>query len=105
MPVLHLGVLDQPYSFAPLPGKRRPTKVAGGTQTTGDVAQWLEDRYHVMEVFYELHAADVVAPALEDSLQGALESILMGASASLDPLGSALGTIEDAFRTFIDSKE
>jgi hypothetical protein len=105
MPILHLGVIDNPYNEVPPPGKRRRKKVVGGTQTTGDVAGWLENRYHVMEIFYEQHAEDVVAPALENSLAGALESVLMGAPASLDPFGGAMSVIEDRFRAFLTAKE
>jgi len=105
MPVLHLGVIDQPYSFAPEPNRRRRKKVKAGTQSTGDVAGWLEARYHVMEIFYELHAEDVFAPAIANSLNGALESILMGAPITIDAYGAAAAVIEERFRQFIDQKE
>jgi len=72
---------------------------------TGDVAEWLERRYHVLEIFWEQHAEDAIAPALENSLQGALESVLMGAPLTLDPYGTATSAIEDRFRAFIDLKE
>lgn len=104
MPTLHLGVIDLPYVAAPPAGRRRK-KTVGGTVTTGDVAGFLEAKYHVMEVFAELHAEDTIAPALESSLAGALESILMGAPLSIDPYGSATSAIEDRFRQFIDQKE
>lgn len=105
MPVLHLGVVDSPYNEAPPPGKRRRKKLAAGHVTTGDVAGFLENRYHVMEVFATLHSEDTIAPALENSLAGALESVLMGAPLTLDPFGGAMSVIEDRFRQFIDSKE
>jgi hypothetical protein len=107
MPVLNLGVVDLPYNEAPPPGRRgrRKKKVTGGTQTTGDVARWLEDRYHVMEVFAELHLEDAIVPAIENSLHGTIESLLMGAPVTIDAYGGAMSAIEDRFRKFIDAKE
>lgn len=99
---LHLGVYDLPYSQAP---KAKRRKVAIGTQTTGDVAGWLEDKYGVMEMFYEMHAEDVVAPALEDAIDGAFEDLLMGAPLDVSIFGSAEGRIDDAFRKALDMKE
>lgn len=101
---LHLGVNDIPY-VQPSPkdgnkGHNRPP----GTQTTGDVAEWLERKYHVMEIFFELHQDEVIA-ALEDSVGGAFESLLMGAPPSLDAFGSGSSKIEEAFRQFLDTKE
>lgn len=90
MTTLHLGVIDQPY--------------ADGA-TTGDVAEILEDKYHVMEVFFESRINDVT-DALEKSIQGALDALDMGAPVeNIDPFGSATADIEAAFRHFLDSKE
>jgi hypothetical protein len=90
---LHLGVLVQPY--------RSPNKKVTGV-TTGDVAEWLEGRYRIMEAFYRVHRADV-EKAIENSLGGAMESLLMGRA--VDPWGSAMQTIQQEFRDFISSKE
>ena len=43
MTTLHLGVVDIGYT-----GEQ-------GATTTGDVAQFLEDRYHIMRSFLELN--------------------------------------------------
>lgn len=104
MTILHLGVIDIPYANAPKKNRRRSG--SPGTQTTGDVAGWLEDRYHVMEVFFE-EKKDLIAEDLEGSLQGALESVLMGAGniGNLDPVGTAMTDIEDRFKTFLSSQE
>ena len=101
--ILHLGVIDVPYAQAP-PGGRRRKKVATGTQTTGDVAGWLENRYHVIEHFFELHQEDI-AGDLEGSLSGALESLLIGAPASLDAFGAATSEIENRFKKFLTDRE
>ena len=90
MTTLHLGVIDQPYDEG---------------ATTGMVAEILEDKYHVMEVFFELRIDDVAA-ALERSIQGALDALAMDAPVeNIDPFGSATADIETAFRHFLDSKE
>jgi hypothetical protein len=112
--ILHLGVADLPYSTpesAPRkppkkPGKRPRKSIgkSGEVMTTGDVAEILEAKYHVIEHFAQLHEGDI-AHALENSMQGALESVLMGAPVSQDIFGSATSEIEDAFRKMIDSKE
>jgi hypothetical protein len=101
MTTLHLGVVDLPYSYPPARGRRR--RVKSGTQTTGDVAGWLEDEYHVMEVFFNQHSTDV-SSALETSVRGALENVMLGGPAG-DPFAGAGGAIEHAFRQFIDLKE
>jgi hypothetical protein len=101
--ILHLGVIDLPYNQPPT-GKRRRRKVAAGTQTTGDVAGWLENRYHVMEIFFEEHVEDV-ATDLEDGLAGALESLMIGAPASLDAFGTATSKIDDRFKKFLSDRE
>lgn len=101
MTTLHLGVIDIPYSQAPRPRQRR----SASNVTTGDVATFLENRYHIMEVFYEEHADDVIAPEMEKSVAGAITSLLAGAPVTLDPFGSAVSKIEDAFKQFLSTGE
>jgi hypothetical protein len=101
MPVLHLGVDDIPYVDKPKPGQN---KVTPSTVTTGDVAGWLEDDYHIMEIFANEHAQDIAAD-LERSVAGALESLLMGAPPSIDPFGAATSKIEDRMKSFITTGE
>ena len=101
--ILHLGVDDLPYSGAPRK-RRRGAKVKSGQQTTGDVAQWLENKYGVMEVFSDAHLDDM-AEALEDGLAGHLETALTrGQSGDLD-LSSATEKIDQMFRDFLSNKE
>jgi hypothetical protein len=88
---LHLGVIDVPYTDGP--------------QTTGDVAEILEEKYGVMGFFYELHG-NQVADALADSLEGAMENLMAGAPVgSVNPFRSAESNIETMFRLFLDAKE
>jgi hypothetical protein len=72
------------------------------TITTADVAQFLEDKYGVMCAYYRVHQKDVTT-AIESSVQGALEALVMGQV--VDPWGSATQKIESGFREFINSKE
>ena len=108
---LHLGVVDVPYS-EPTPRPRRasrgkparPRKVASGTQTTGDVATWLENRYQVMAIFAYLHEKEIKA-AIEEGLVGELENRLMDAPPNRDAFGAATSQIETVFRDFLDNDE
>ena len=68
MPILHLGVLDVAYSDA-----------NGGdpSQTTGEVAEKLENRYHIMEIFYESRKHSI-ADYLAEDMSHSLERIIKG---------------------------
>jgi hypothetical protein len=99
---IHLGVVDIPYQQFSM-GPTRNGKVEH--QTTGDVAEWLEDRYGVMEHFVDLHG-DEIAKSIESSLAGALESLATGAPARLNPFGTAMSDIETLFKfTYLDKEE
>lgn len=89
--ILHLGVVDVPY-------------VDEGGKTTGDIAEILEAKYHVMGIFYEQHKEDI-ARALEVSVQGALENLLLGSPIGSNSLGSAESEIKHLFSRFLESKE
>jgi hypothetical protein len=65
MPTLNLGVVDVGY----VDGE--------GATTTGDVAGYLEDRFHVMRVFLELNEP-YIEDKLLDAVSGAIESVAMG---------------------------
>jgi hypothetical protein len=98
---LHLGVIDVPYSEFRV-GRRRPLK--NSSKTTGDVAEILEDKYHVMEIF-AAENEQFIADALADGLEGALESLLMGAPPSLDPFGTGTSKIDGRFKEFLSLQE
>ena len=92
MPVLHLGVIDDlPY------GQK-------GTVTTGDVAGWLEDKYHILEIYSQVHGPDM-ATAMEEGARGALESLLMGAPATIDVFAGGASKIEEGMKEFITNGE
>lgn len=90
---LHLGVLVQPY---------RSKSRKASALTTGDVAGFLEAKYGLMAAFYRVHQTDV-ARAIETSLGGAMEALMMGRQ--VDPWGRATQAIQQEFRDFINSKE
>jgi hypothetical protein len=109
---LLLGVLDIPYE------KQAPRRVgvrrrggrttafsapASGGQTTGDVAEILEAKYHVMEVFVEEHLDDITG-ALGQSLSDALEDAMGGAPGG-NATTAAEADIQAMFNKFIDSSE
>ena len=102
MTTLHLGVLDVPYTDST--GATKTAKVAVASETTGDVAGYLEAKYHVMEHFFELHGAEI-AEDLVQSLSDAFEDLVSGAPAGLDPFGAATSAIEQRFREMLTKKE
>ena len=116
--ILHLGVVDVPYTADPSNAdtpkqrrgkKRNDVRAAFGASefkgTTGDVAEILEDHYHVMELFYEEIGAEAIAKALALSMSNGVADIAMGAPATLDIAQDATQEIEEAFRIFIDQRE
>jgi hypothetical protein len=90
---LVLGVADMAYSDA-----------GSGITTTGDVAEILEARYHVMEVFYETRQ-DLIADWLADAVSDQISDLLRGAPAPRNIFGDAEQKIERAFRGFLDADE
>jgi hypothetical protein len=89
MPVLHLGVNEMPY--------------AKGGKTTYEVALILEARYGLFQAFVDMHAP-VIQHVVENSLHGAIETMLMGGGTANAAAGLATATseIEDLFREAID---
>lgn len=113
--VLHLGVVDVPYDHRePLTtgqifemlkrGKRVTRSAVRGSPTTGDVAEILEAKYHVMEIFFELHQKDIL-DAIGQSLVDRIDQLGMGAPIDADAFGDATAEIYKLFQRFIDSKE
>lgn len=104
--ILKFGVLDVPYGDAKSyrEVKRKKPKSMNGSQTTGDVAEILEKKYNIMEFFWNLYG-DKIGDALFDSVEGAAESVLMGAPATIDPYGSATAEIETLFRGMLTEQK
>lgn len=113
--VLNIGVIDIPYSNAEQPEKvpqakrgkkNKPIKPKGSsaTKTTGDVATILEEEYAVLDTFTFARLPDI-ALALEDSIAGALENLMMGAPPQENPMASAEGKITQMMKDFISTKQ
>lgn len=120
MPVLNLGVIDVPYENG---GRRAPpTRITKkgrvhkadvkraarayqsaaddtGPNTTVKVARELEDKYHVMQVFYD-HFEPEIAQAAVHSLEGALEDLYAG-SPIKDPFAEMGAEVEQGFRQWL----
>lgn len=90
---LSLGVNDVAYS----------DPEAKGAVTTGEVADFLEKKYHVMRVFVELHGADV-ANELGFAVAERMESILQG-NPSQGGLNLPVDKIGLMFRKYLDAGE
>jgi hypothetical protein len=109
---LNLGVIDIPYSEpkkekkARKAKRSRPTKAAGSsvTKTTGDVAEILEEKYGILDAFAFARLPDI-AKALEDSIAGELETIMMGGRASGNPFASAESGITTMLKDFISKQQ
>lgn len=88
---LHLGVLEVPYDE--------------GNATTGEVAEILEEKYHLLETFADMFGHDVIAAAFEASARTAVEDLFSGAPAgSLSLTLEATQGVETSFREFLDRK-
>jgi hypothetical protein len=89
---LHLGVMDDPY------------KEGNTAKTTGKVAGYLEDRYHVMEVFYETHV-EKIGEWLTEAISDEVEAIMNGVAPKPDPFYDANKKIESRFKEFLYLRE
>jgi hypothetical protein len=114
---LVLGVVVLPYAHdTPTqkvshakPGKRnKPHKAKSfGSDkqvTTGDVAEWLEDEYHIMDTFVE-QQMPVITMEFEKAISGAIVNLSLGAPPTAFPLESAMENLQQEFRTFLDENE
>ena len=89
---LCLGVNDIPYDDK--------------KQTTGEVAEYLEDRYGIIQKFYDLNESEILDD-LSDALSDALEDFANGNP--LPPIdlimSENLGDRAEKFRDFLDTGE
>lgn len=91
--ILNLGVIDQYYTQ---PGK--------GAVSTGDVATWLENKYHLMEVFYEDNRP-FVEGAIVASIKGATINVIAGGNPSKNIFSTAEADIIERFKQAISLEE
>ena len=78
MITLHLGVMDIPYEDE--------------NTTTGDVAEFLEGKYKIMQTFFDRHGQDIAA-LMADDLAGGLENMLAGAPTPRDPFAESMSRV------------
>ena len=125
MTTLHLGVIEVPYATHVPHAQRRvairrtirklsteagrealesSTRPPAGGETAGDVAEILEAKYHIMELFAETHW-DHIGDALAQSVSDAIDDLFAGAPAALRPTGAAESEIETAFKMFLSNRE
>lgn len=108
---LFLGVIDVPYAneahAEKVPQARKgkankplKPKSSAATKTTGDVAEILEAKYGIMDTFAFAQLPDI-AKELENSLAGALETLIMGGAPSANPFASAETAITAMFKQFL----
>lgn len=112
---LHLGVIDTPYSNYQAPQKvpkakkgkqNKPIKPKSNaaTKTTGEVAEILEEKYGVLDTFVYARLPDI-ATALEESIAGELETLMMGGKPGGNPFQSAEASITTMMKKFISAQE
>lgn len=102
--VLHLGVIVQVYRSPSTTGRGKKKRRTVKATDTGQVAQWLEDKYGIMETFWNVYG-DRAAGALEHGMVGVLENMLGTGHMSQNPFDQGCSQIEEWFRNFIASKE
>lgn len=90
MITLHLGVIDIPYE--------------NENTTTGDVAERLEEKYHIMQTFFDRYGNDI-ADLMSKDLAGGLENMFAGAPPTKDPLAESMSRVHDLFVGFLDNSE
>lgn len=90
MITLHLGVIDIPYK--------------GEGATTGDVAERLEEKYRIMQTFFDRYGNEI-ADLMSKDLAANLENMLAGAPPSRDPLAESMSRVHDLFVGFLDNEE
>ena len=101
---LVLGVHDMGYAAqfhtsagAVKRGKSKAQAAYGKGKTTGDVAQILEAKYHIMRTFFDMNSKDI-ATAIEKSMVGSVINMVNGQPGPIKPDAQAMSDIETAFK-------
>lgn len=109
MTTLNIGVIDIPYAYEQevLTKTGKPRKKGKKVQlsiTTGEVAEYLENEYHIMESFWELYHEKITDRLIED-ITGDLDKVLNGRAPSPDLFAGAAAEIETWFKRFLSTQE
>jgi hypothetical protein len=107
---LVLGVHDIAYagqfhtsSGAVKRGKSKAQAAYGKGKTTGDIAQILEAKYHIMRTFVEMNKNDIIS-AIEKSMVGSVINIVNGQPGPIAPDAQAMSDIENAFKNALSMR-
>ncbi|ECI5140561.1 hypothetical protein DT214_03015 [Salmonella enterica subsp. salamae] len=90
MITFHLGVIDIPYEDE--------------NTTTGDVAEYLEEKYQIMQTFFDRYGNDI-ADLMSKDLAANLENMLAGAPLPADPFEESMLQVHHLFVAFLDNEE
>lgn len=90
MITFHLGVIDIPYGDE--------------DTTTGDVAEYLEEKYQIMQTFFDRYGNDI-ADLMSKDLAASLENMFAGAPPAKDPFAEAMSKVHNLFVAFLDNQE
>jgi len=90
MITLHLGVIDIPYEDE--------------NTTTGYVAAILEEKYRIMQTFFDRYGKDIVDLMTKDLAAG-LENLMAGAPLPHDPFAESMSQVHNLFVAFLDNQE
>jgi hypothetical protein len=108
--ILVLGVHDMSYAaqFHTATGSRKKNvskaqAAYGKGQTTGDVAQILEAKYHIMRAFFESNS-DEIAKSIESSMVGSVINMVNGQPGPVNPAAQALSDIESKFKAALSAR-
>ncbi len=95
----HLGIIDHPYS---LPSTKRRGKRSRAGTSTAQVAVILENRYHIIETFWNTNEPQLIG-FLETSMKASLEAVMMGKPATIgaQPFASGMSRITERFKSWI----
>ena len=91
--VINLGVDPSEMPYA-----------GSGSITCGEVAEILEGKFDVMQIFANMNEAKIAA-FIEQGIADSIESKMMGAPDDLDMFGSAMEKIKDGFDEYIDQQQ
>nr|WP_239509307.1 hypothetical protein [Citrobacter sp. CRE-46] len=67
--------------------------------TTGDVAEILEGKYHIMQTFFDRHGEEI-AQLMSNDLAAGLENLLAGAPPPSDPFAESMSQVHHLFCRF-----
>lgn len=90
MITLHLGVIDIPYEDE--------------NTTTGDVAEYLEEKYQIMQTFFDRYGREI-ADLMAEDMAGQLENLIAGFPPRDDPFRASMERVHNLFVAFLDNQE